>query len=104
MANIYTKLPAIKDKEIFQTLFKNKKLKIERIVSQGQSTKKGKWFREKRNEWVIVLKGRASLIFRRDNRLVKLKAGDYIFIPAKAVHRVEWTTKQQKTIWLAVHF
>jgi cupin 2 domain-containing protein len=31
-------------------------------------------------------------------------AGDYVFIPARKRHRVEWTEPQQPTVWLAVHF
>ena len=42
-----------KDNEIFQTLLQNKKVKIERIVSSGQVTEKGKWLKEKRNELII---------------------------------------------------
>jgi len=101
--NIYAKIPAIKDKEAFQTLLVNKKLKIERIISQGQVTAKGKWLKEARDEWVIVLKGVAKLRFRNDSRLIKLKAGDYVLIPANTSHRVEWTSLRQKTIWLAVY-
>lgn len=101
--NIYSKIPVIKDKETFQTLLVNKKLKIERIISQGQVTEKGKWFKEARDEWVIVLKGASKLRFRKDNRLIKLKAGDYVLIPANTSHRVEWTSPREKTIWLAVH-
>ncbi len=101
--NIYSKIAGIKDKEIFQTLLVNKKLKIERIVSQGHITEKGKWLKEARDEWVIVLKGAGSLRFRKDNRLIKLKAGDYVLIPANTSHRVDWTTLREKTIWLAVY-
>ena len=101
--NIYTKIPAVKDKESFQTLLVNKKLKIERIISQGQVTAKGKWLKEARDEWVILLKGAARLKFRNDSRLIKLKAGDYLLIPAHTSHRVEWTSLRQKTIWLAVY-
>jgi cupin 2 domain-containing protein len=97
------KLKTGKDKEIFQTLLVNKKLKIERIISQGQVTEKGKWLKEQRDEWVIVLKGAGTLRFRKDNRLVKLKAGDYCFIPGNTSHRVEWTSRREKTIWLAVY-
>ncbi len=100
--NIYSKITGIKNKEIFQTLLVNKKLKIERIVSQGQVTEKGKWLKEARDEWVIVLKGAGKLRFRKDNRLVKLKAGDYVLIPANTFHRVEWTSLRGKTIWLAL--
>ncbi len=101
--NIYSKIPAIKDKETFQTLLVNKKLKIKRIISQGQVTEKGKWLKEARDEWVIVLKGAGKLRFRKDNRLIKLKAGDYVLIPANTSHCVEWTSVRQKTIWLAVY-
>lgn len=101
--NIYSKIPAIKDKEAFHTLLVNKKLKIERIISQGHVTEKGKWLKEERNEWVIVLKGAGKLRFRKDNRLIKLKAGNYVLIPKNTSHRVEWTSPRDKTIWLAVH-
>ena len=97
------KLKTGKDKEIFQTLFINKKIKIERIISQGQVTEKGRWLKQPRDEWVIVLKGAGSLRFRKDNRIIKLKPGDYCFIPAHTFHRVEWTSLREKTIWLAVH-
>ena len=101
--NIYSKIPSVKDKEIFQKLLVNKKLKIERIISQGQVTEKGKWLKEARDEWVIVLKGAGKLRFRNDSRLIKLKAGDYVLIPANTSHRVEWTALREKTIWLAVY-
>jgi cupin 2 domain-containing protein len=89
-------------KEIFQTLLKNKKLKIERIISEGQSTEKGIWLKEACDEWVIVLKGAGKLRFRKDDRLIKLGVGDYVLIPANTSHRVEWTSLREKTIWLAV--
>ncbi len=101
--NIYSKITGRKDREVFQTLLVNKKLKIERIISQGQVTEKGKWLKEARDEWVIMLKGTGKMRFRKDNRLIKLTEGDYILIPANTSHRVEWTSLRQKTIWLAVH-
>jgi len=101
--NIHSKIPSAKDREIFQTLAQNKKLKIERIVSQGQATEEGKWLKESHAEWAIILKGAAKLRFRKDNRLIKLKTGDYIFIPKNTPHRIEWTPPREKTIWLAVH-
>lgn len=103
LGNIYSKIPSRKDKEIFQVILQNKKLKIERIVSQGQTTDKGKWLKDARNEWVIVLKGAGKLRFQKDNRLIQLKAGDYILIPVNTAHRVEWISLREKTIWLAVY-
>jgi cupin 2 domain-containing protein len=34
---------------------------------------------------------------------MKLKAGDYIFIPAHRKHRVEMTKEGEASIWIAVH-
>jgi len=101
--NIYSKIPSVKNKEIFQTLAENKKLRIERIVSQGQITEKGKWLKESHDEWVIILRGAGKIRFRSANRPIKLKPGDYLLIPAHTFHRVEWTPPKEKTVWLAVH-
>ncbi len=102
--NIFTNLPRIKDREVFQLLIKNKKLKLERIVSRGQSTKEGRWLRQDKNEWVVLLKGKATLMFWNRKELLRLKAGDYVFIPKNLRHRVEWTQPSQKSVWLALHF
>jgi cupin 2 domain-containing protein len=53
---------------------------------------------------VIVLKGSATLQFADEPATRALGEGDYVFIPARKRHRVEWTDPQQPTIWLAVHF
>jgi cupin 2 domain-containing protein len=102
--NIYAEIPAIKDKEIIQIIQKNKKLKIERIISQGQVTEKGKWLKSSRDEWVMVLKGAGKIRFFKDDRLIELKVGDHILIPANTKHRVEWTSLREKTIWLTVYY
>lgn len=91
-------------KELFQTLLASRSLKIERIISTGQATKKGKWLKQRRNEWVILLSGAAKLRFFKHNRIIKMKAGSQAFIPANMLHRVEWTKPGQKTIWIAVHY
>ena len=101
--NIYAKIPAAKKKEMFRTLAQNKNLRIERIVSFGQATPENTWLKERRDEWVIVLKGAAELRFQKTRRRVILKEGDYVLIPANTPHRVEWTHPRRKTIWLAIH-
>ena len=35
--------------------------------------------------------------------LVEMGPGDYVTIPAHKRHRVEWTTPEEPTVWLAVH-
>lgn len=101
--NIYSKILRPKDDEIFEVLAANRKFKIERIVSQGQTTPEGEWLSQAHDEWVMVLKGAGRLKFRRRPRPITLKPGDYVFIPARTFHRVEWTSPRVKTIWLAVH-
>jgi cupin 2 domain-containing protein len=101
--NIFSGLPAAKKREMFQLLQKEKGLKIERIVSQGQATPEGKWLCAKAEEWVIVLRGRARLLFKGSCEKLDLRAGDYVFIPGRTCHRVDWTHPGQKTVWLAVH-
>ena len=89
--------------ERFETLFRSKRVKVERITSHGHVTPKGKWLRGRKDEWVILLKGRARLRFKAANRLVSLKTGEHLFIPQGAAHRVEWTLSRKNTVWLAIH-
>jgi cupin 2 domain-containing protein len=78
-------------------------LKIERIVSTGQSSPPGFWYDQPHGEWVMVLRGEARLAFE-DASAVSLKAGDFVDIAPHRRHRVEWTHPQEQTIWLAVHY
>jgi hypothetical protein len=43
-------------------------MKIERIISQGQASPPGFWYDQAWNEWVIVLKGSATLQFEDEPR------------------------------------
>ena len=36
--------------------------------------------------------------------VVEMGPGDYVNIPAHKRHRVEWTTPDAPTVWLAVHY
>jgi cupin 2 domain-containing protein len=90
--------------EAFSEILARPGLKIERIISQGQTSPPGFWYDQAWNEWVIVLKGNAKLQFEHEPAARTLSTGDYVFIPARKRHRVEWTEPQQPTVWLAVHF
>ena len=90
--------------EAFSEILARPGLKIERIISQGQTSAPGFWYDQAWNEWVIVLKGSATLQFEQEPAARSLGVGDYVFIPARKRHRVEWTEPQQPTVWLAVHF
>jgi len=91
-------------KEVFSEIFARPGLKIERIISQGQASPPGFWYDQVWNEWVIVLKGSATLQFEDEPATRALGEGDYVFIPAGKRHRVAWTDPQEPTVWLALHF
>ena len=95
---------ATAEEESFIEIFARPGLKIERIISRGQASPPGFWYDQAWNEWVIVLKGGATLQFEDEPATRALGAGDYVFIPARKRHRVEWTELQQPTVWFAVHF
>lgn len=102
--NMLANLPDAGTGEIFEPIVSDGRLLIERIVSQGQCTPAGEWCCQERDEWVVVLSGRAELTFEGQVILHKMETGDSILIPGGCRHRVEWTDPDQKTVWLAVHF
>lgn len=102
--NIFESLPDTTAEEIFETLLEDGRYKIERIVSEGQATAPDQWYDQDWDEWVVLLQGDAGLLFEGDEAPVVLKPGDYLSIPAHRKHRVEWTARGEKTIWLAIHY
>jgi cupin 2 domain-containing protein len=102
--NIFSGIRNQSPEELFETIIKTNQLKIERIISSGQSTDKEKWYDQDADEWVILLKGSAGLLFERSNDEIIMKPGDYVNIPAHHKHRVEWTDANEETIWLAVRY
>jgi cupin 2 domain-containing protein len=102
MTNLFADLPRELHEELFNTLLAAPGVRIERIVSLGHATPEGFWYDQDENEWVALLRGAARLRF--DEGIVELKPGDYVSIPARKRHRVDWTTPNEPTVWLAVHY
>jgi cupin 2 domain-containing protein len=100
--NLFTDLPAALPEELFSTLLQAPGVRIERIVSYGHQSPEGFWYDQPDHEWVLVLKGAARIQF--EDSTVEMKPGDYLNIPAHKKHRVAWTTPDEPTIWLAVHY
>lgn len=90
--------------EFFEQLACSEQVRIERIVSLGHSSPEGFWYDQEQNEWVLLLQGRARLLFADAEEVVDLGPGEWINIPAHTKHRVVWTAPEEKTIWLAVHY
>ena len=102
--NLFSNIPESFPEEIFETLLENNRFKLERILSAGQSTPNGKWFDQEKDEWIVLLKGKAGLRFENESEVIELTPGDHLMIPAHKKHRVEWTDRTQKTVWLALHY
>ena len=62
------------------------------------------WYDQPQHEWIMVLKGAARLRFEGEEQPVEMVPGDSANIPAHKKHRVEWTTPDKPTIWLAVFY
>ncbi len=91
-------------REIFFPLVEGKNVRIEQIVSFGQSSPEGFWYDQEQAEWVVVLKGEASVRLESAPTERRLRPGDHLLIPAHERHRVESTSLREPTIWLAVFF
>ena len=102
--NIFSGIPDRVTEEIFETLLKADHFALERIISFGQATPPGQWYDQPKDEWVILLKGSAGLLFEGQEETMVLHPGDYVHILAHQRHRVEWTDGKQETVWLALHY
>jgi len=101
--NIFEQIPANLEEEVFEILVQANQLKIERIVSKGHTSPEVGWYDQEQNEWVMVLRGEATVAFENE-KPVHLKEGSYIDIAAHKKHKVVKTHKEKETIWLAVHY
>lgn len=100
--NFLDELPIHFPEELFQTIVEGKDIRIERIISCGHATPEGTWYDQPQSEWVLLLQGAARLAF--EDKSIDMKPGDYVNIPARAKHRVDWTTADEPTVWLAVFY
>ncbi len=103
MENLFKNIPEDLSEEIFQDILINSKFKIERIISAGHSSDPDFWYKQKQNEWVVLLTGSAEIELEDEPNVI-LNPGDYLLIPAHKKHRVESTSKDETSIWLAIHY
>lgn len=102
IVNLLDRLPPPGPDEAFEPLFERTGVRLERIVSSGQSTPPGTWYDQEQDEWVMVVAGAARLCIEGQG-VFDMKPGDTVFLPAHCRHRVEWTDPRQQTVWLALH-
>ena len=102
-SNLFAGLPTKLTEEMVTLLAKSQHVRIERIVSYGNTSPEQFWYDQDEHEWVVVLQGEAKLLFENHASL-HMKSGDHVLIPAHQKHRVEWTTPHEPTVWLAVFY
>jgi cupin 2 domain-containing protein len=102
--NLFADLPERAEQEALADLLNHSGVRIERIVSTGQSSPPGFWYDQAHGEWVAVLAGEARLRFEDEPAARTLLAGDFVDIAAHRRHRVEWTHPGGPTVWLAIHY
>jgi cupin 2 domain-containing protein len=87
--------------ELFESLYDGN-IRIEKIVSNGQTTPAGEWYEQEKDEFVMLLQGEARILFKTGSE-VSLVKGDHLLIPARECHRVTFTSANPCCIWLAIH-
>jgi cupin 2 domain-containing protein len=100
--NLFDDIPARADEETFTELLARENVRIERIVSTGQSTPADKPYRQGHDEWVLLLAGSAGLCIEGESER-SLRPGDHVLIAAHRNHWVTWTARDEPTVWLAIH-
>lgn len=100
--NILSSLPQARADEPVETLLRADGLRLERIVSHGQTSPDGFWYDQPEAEWVLVASGRARLTIEGEAEDRVLGPGDSVFLPAHCRHRVAWTEPEEPTVWLAI--
>ena len=101
--NLFADIPAELPEELFEVLLSGG-VRIERIVSLGHASPPGFWYDQPQAEWVVLLRGAARVLFEGDEKAIELRPGDWLDIPARRRHRVEWTDPETPTVWLAVRY
>jgi cupin 2 domain-containing protein len=101
MPSIFDALPSAPAQEVFSTLFESAEVRIERIVSHHHASPPGFWYEQSHGEWVLLLRGSATLRLEGPDALIELVPGDYLWLAPARRHRVDRTDAD--TVWLAVH-
>ena len=103
MVNVFDVILQDTASEITECLMSKDGIRIERIVSNGQSSADDFWYDQEEHEWVLVLSGYGVIEFEGGSK-TRLNAGDYVNIAAHKKHRVAKTAPDGETIWLAIFY
>ena len=86
--------------EVTEVVFEDGRIRIERIVSMGQTTPRGFVYDQNENEFVSVIRGEAELTLTQSGERIFLREGDSFMIEAGVHHIVSYTSSP--CVWLCV--
>lgn len=101
MENLLNLPDHLPEEELLEILWQGPACRVERIVSSGQVSPPGFWYDQPEDEWVLLLQGQAQIGYPGGG-CQKMQAGDWLLIPARQKHRVEYTSQDPPCIWLAI--
>ena len=102
--NLLFPLPDAGATEQVEALLTRPGLRIERIVSLGQASRRGFWYDQAEGECVLLLAGAAKLRFADEPDARLLRPGDWLHIAPHRHHRVDWTDPATPTVCLAAFY
>ncbi len=76
--------------------------RLELIVSCNFSNEEGFWYDQREHEWILLLRGNASLKLKNPDVLINLSVGDNLYLTPHRMHRVERTDPEPGTVWLTL--
>lgn len=97
--NIFDVKNIDKTKEIVEMLKENENVRIEKIISTGQTTD---WMEQEQEEFVMLIQGEAIIEYK--NKKQELSAGDTVIIKKNEKHRVVYTSENPCCIWICVFY
>jgi len=98
--NLYDVPHQVLPAELVTVLAENQQVRIERIVSTGQTSC---WYDQVQAEFVALLTGTATIEFLGGKQCPMLP-GDTLLIEPHQVHRVAATSVDPPCVWLCVFF
>ena len=97
LENLFAQNAVTQGTERFDTLVQTPHVKIQKI--QSNEFQNGQWYDQNHDEWVVLLRGSATLMLQE--KTLKLRQGDSLHIKKFVKHRVVQTSSD--ALWLAVH-
>lgn len=88
--------------EVVQTLQRGPDWRLQTIHSSDAASPQGFWYDQEEHEWLVVLRGSATIRLEGPEELRDLSVGDSLYLEPHRRHRVERTDPDPGTLWLVL--